>query len=373
MAEKIIPCGQAPQVVIRAERDLSIRGGEPGEIKATLEDLRDLSAVESEGWLTIRCEEDCALRIPVDANLVIDEVSGSVSISDFPGGLKISRVGGNLSLNQIGDVESQRVSGNCRVARVGRMRIEGLGGNLKGSDILGPLSARGVGGNIKVIAIGSLETLEAGGNIRASLLEIHNDMTLTAGGNIRLFIPPEAGFVLNAASGGQRVLIHIGEQTRKVISIASEMAIGGGGPRVNLTAGGNITLTDSQDEEAEGEEFNVEVDTSALHERFQKRIEEKVRRAERRAEAAQRRAEARVREAMKQVGGIKIGGVEIFEEDSGWSAGPGRRGVVPAEESERVTDEERLLILNMLHEKKITAEEADRLLDALEGKFHKIK
>ena len=53
MAEQTIPCGQAPQVVIRAENNLSIRGGDPGEILAIVEDLRNLSAVESDDEINI--------------------------------------------------------------------------------------------------------------------------------------------------------------------------------------------------------------------------------------------------------------------------------------------------------------------------------
>ncbi len=41
----------------------------------------------------------------------------------------------------------------------------------------------------------------------------------------------------------------------------------------------------------------------------------------------------------------------------------------PAGESEPVTDAEKMLILTMLQEKKITAAEAERLLDALAGRL----
>ena len=47
-----------------------------------------------------------------------------------------------------------------------------------------------------------------------------------------------------------------------------------------------------------------------------------------------------------------------------WSPGYGTPPVPP---SEPVSDEERMAILKMLQEKKITAEEAEQLLSALEG------
>jgi hypothetical protein len=47
-----------------------------------------------------------------------------------------------------------------------------------------------------------------------------------------------------------------------------------------------------------------------------------------------------------------------------WDLLPGS----PAEAGQPVSDEERLAILRMLREKKITLEEAEKLLGALEGK-----
>ena len=47
-----------------------------------------------------------------------------------------------------------------------------------------------------------------------------------------------------------------------------------------------------------------------------------------------------------------------------WSPG---RGTPPVPPTEAVTDEERMTILKMLQEKKISAEDSEKLLSALEG------
>jgi hypothetical protein len=51
-----------------------------------------------------------------------------------------------------------------------------------------------------------------------------------------------------------------------------------------------------------------------------------------------------------------------------WGASSERQASPPRPPSEPVSDEERLSILRMLQEKKITREEAEKLLAALEGK-----
>jgi hypothetical protein len=50
-----------------------------------------------------------------------------------------------------------------------------------------------------------------------------------------------------------------------------------------------------------------------------------------------------------------------------WDVGPGSVPPPPPSQSEPVAEEERMAILKMLAEKKITAEQAEQLLSALEG------
>lgn len=94
-----------------------------------------------------------------------------------------------------------------------------------------------------------------------------------------------------------------------------------------------------------------------------------MRQAEIKANAAARRAEEKMNAAMRRAEQYKTrAGVDI-------PRGPGSFNInwpqPPEEPREKVTDEERMLILNMLSEKKISAEEANQLLDALNGKFNK--
>jgi hypothetical protein len=86
-------------------------------------------------------------------------------------------------------------------------------------------------------------------------------------------------------------------------------------------------------------------------------VEKATRRAAEQAERAARRAEAKLRGRGAR-GRVNVGRWN-------WSAEPGRAAASAA--GEPVSEQERLAILKMLAEKKITADEADRLLAALEG------
>jgi len=102
-----------------------------------------------------------------------------------------------------------------------------------------------------------------------------------------------------------------------------------------------------------------------------------MRQAEAKAQAAGRRAEAQLRRMDRfRIPSIPpippippIPNVGDFWPKS--SSGPGAAMGSQPEPRPKVSDEERMIILNMLSEKKISAEEANQLLDALNGKFNK--
>jgi hypothetical protein len=103
----------------------------------------------------------------------------------------------------------------------------------------------------------------------------------------------------------------------------------------------------------------------AAMERAQVHVEEAGRRAEatgRKVEAAVRRAEAKARAAeVRARRGARINmNVGRWE----WDLSPKS----PTETGQAVSDEERLTILRMLQEKKISLQDAEKLLAALEGK-----
>lgn len=82
------------------------------------------------------------------------------------------------------------------------------------------------------------------------------------------------------------------------------------------------------------------------------------------AEEKRRQVAKKIRQADRKLGRMRVG---IGKEGGRWKWGAPVHTGQKAEGSETASDEERMTILRMLQEKKITAEEADRLLSALEG------
>jgi hypothetical protein len=102
-------------------------------------------------------------------------------------------------------------------------------------------------------------------------------------------------------------------------------------------------------------------DWSGFGERISHQVEQATARAAKRAEEAARRVERHAeRQARHWRGNLKSGPWT-------WESGSKSAPTPPTPPSEPVAEEERMAILKMLSEKKITAEQAEQLLNALEG------
>jgi len=98
-----------------------------------------------------------------------------------------------------------------------------------------------------------------------------------------------------------------------------------------------------------------------LGERVSRQVEQATARAAKRAEEAARRLERHAERQARRWGG------NVSSDPWNWNVGPRGVPTPPSPASEPVAEEERMAILKMLAEKKITAEQAEQLLNALEG------
>jgi hypothetical protein len=113
------------------------------------------------------------------------------------------------------------------------------------------------------------------------------------------------------------------------------------------------------------------MDWSGFGERISKQVAQATKRAadaERRAAETGRRAAEKAQDARRRfeerVEGRVKGKVNVGVGRWNWDLAPKGASVSPKPQA---TEEERLVILKMLQEKKITADDADKLLAALEG------
>jgi hypothetical protein len=218
-----------------------------------------------------------------------------------------------------------------------------------------------------------------------------SQVNVQAGNDILLRLPAKAEVELDLQGcDDESIRVDLPGVEPVVMGLARTVVMGQGGAQIKLVAGSEVIVT-SRDEEwenvaefdplgreglfAPGEFPGV---SSDLHERISRRVEAATRRAleasmkaqeqsdrvQRRVETAMRRAEEKMRSAERRSThmGIKVGRFGTPPERPNVPVMPSRPVAEP------VTDQERLTILKMLQEKKISLQEADKLLSALEGK-----
>lgn len=332
----------------------------------------------------------------------VDIIREAIMARDIRGNLSLGKVGGSANLRNIsGDLNAESISGS--------LRFKGIVGNLTAE----------VSGNatLKLDQISGDSNLKCYGATKI-YLEPQPDQThiIESYGSLTCRFPDEIDAQINLSSHGP-VTVNIGDLSRKEMEGQFTFHFGDSKSTLNLTSYGPVKLVGARDsggeeafevdfdfdfEEQFGElpgdigervsaqlevqmealEYQLEaqmenlanlMDTAGLSEevaeRIQRRTQEKLARAQEKVRRAQERAARKIaaaqsraarqaeRAARKKRDVHKHIHIPFL---SGRDSG--------ASESEPVSEEERMMILNMLAENKISIEEAETLLAALEGR-----
>jgi len=185
---------------------------------------------------------------------------------------------------------------------------------------------------------------------------------------------------LTIHSGGQDIEIHVGGQRLDFEEYKLSHILGTGAAPFSISAGGDVEVSDLQ----AGETVNVDFSRydgrwerqmrhaaervehrmrkmDDLPERISKRTEESVRRAQARVDAAMRRHDIAIPPVPPIPPILPVPPIPPMPFAGAVNDAPVEK---PAG---KVSEEEHMLILRMLQEKKITVEEAEQLLEALEN------
>lgn len=376
---KTISAGKSPTIKIDAiDGDLSVVGWDAEDILIKADE--DLLTVKQNGEeISLSSTEDVSLRIPRDASLSIRRIGGDASLRGVMGNIEIKEIDNDLSIREAGAVTIDTITadfslrgakGDVYVKSVGEdVSIRDVEGNITLDSVADDLALRGARGNIKVNV----------GEDVVVYLEPKADgvYSVIAGDDILLVLPSDANATLDLH--GDRIAVDWPGIENEDDVIKRGVTLGDGSAKITLNAGGDIRVTNNVDAGNSAEDFGnfagMGFDWSGFGERISRQVERATGQAARRAEEAARRAERLAAEAARRAerhaerqsrrwkGNVKVGRWN-------WDVGPGPgSGPTPPTPpgSEPVAEEERMAVLKMLAEKKITAEQAEQLLSALEG------
>ena len=378
-----IPSGDSPVLQIsNVGGSLQVKAWGEDSIRIEVQREEHLDHSFADNALVLSCSSDCLLRVPDESATHIDSVGGDAFVIGVEGEVHVQRVGGSLTLKNVGAATLGRISGNLTARNVeGEVNVSEVSGNVSLRDVEGDVTANKVSANLSLRGVeGNIEA-KSGGNADLRLdLDDNAECRVTAGGNLFCHLESSADADVILTSGAQQIHIYTDESTQVLQTGKHEFTLGDGGAIVELSAGGHIDfrcrdldeellpdmdfvddLTGLADEITGQVTAQMEDLIEALNEKLQA-LGERLKqtgsqagaRAQRRVEAAQRRLERKL-----QGRGVRAHGRVV-------TLAHGARA------SEPVSSKERGLILQMVQEKKINVDEAEMLLNTLEGRISPI-
>jgi hypothetical protein len=373
MKQTSFPMKPDGKLTIHCGADLSVEGIEAATMVVIVDHSEGLRMREEGGVFSLQTDSDCRVILPFGVTVTIDKVGGDASIKNLSNRLVIGKVGGDLQLNLVEGASVETVGGDCIVKQTsGAAELNRIGGDLV-AEVSGSIYAGSVGGDARVIGATGKVQLTAGGDTSFKFTDANMpEVKVNAGGDIQLQVPADANAQLELTSEDENIQVHSSGQDVDAEERNFSLPLGNGGATVTLTAGGSINVTDREEKDWD---FDTEVES--MDDRWQdfgieieqkikeslKTVADSVRMATQQASKAGQIAEEKMNQAMRHL------------EERGMSAGRKRKVVgftfgendpFTVKPPVRASDEERMLVLRMLQEKKISVEEAEKLLNALD-------
>jgi hypothetical protein len=408
MKELIFATSENPEVEIWANNRLFIKGWDQPQVQVRSQDEN----VELTGEATrveVRCDQGCELYVPHSAALFIREAHGEVTIKGVQGDVELDAVGSGLSIKDVGRVQADQVGQDLNARGVsGSLSIRQVGRFANVKDVAGDITLESIGSHLNLKrATGNIEA-HASGNVNLGLNPVEGQRcTVRAAGVLTCRIPAAANAVVSLGSHGL-IKVRVGDLNETTTDGTFTATLGDGSAELDLFANGPATISElSEEEEGMGldfdlnmgaefgedmarfsedlaseisEQFSAQMEmigqqieatmagytsTYALDEekaeKIRQRTQEKIARAQEKIRRAQERAARKIARAQRRAEKRerRVRTSEPRQRSGAWK---------PEADADPVSDEERMMILNMLSENKITLQEAEALLSALEGK-----
>jgi hypothetical protein len=429
MSKITLETKSAPNILITAVNgELSVRGWDRDQVMAKNGDDEEIILVEENDLIRLESPVACQLYVPHGASIQAKSISGDALFKNLEGRLSIDNVGGSLVIRDISSTEIDQVAGELSARRIrGDLRVQRVGSSAIVKDLDGQFASEGIGGQLYLRDVSGGISVSIGGNANLRLAPVPwQAYSIKAGGNLRCQVPADFTGEVTFSSGSQNIQIRLPDRKELVKSVDHTLVLGEDGVKMLLSAGGSVELRsyssdqvafqdidvdfgkelgDLADEIASDISSQIETQMNMLEshldlqlnqigktvrsaglsaeraEQIRLKIESAKERAASKAQSAAKRAQLKLEkklasaqrkaERKSKAAAVRTARRERkkHSSESSWTvrSSPSFTPSQPKVD-DPVTADERLMILKMLQDKKISAEDAEKLLVALEGK-----
>ena len=335
------------------------------------------------------------------------------------------RVGSSALVQDVGTANLEVIGNQLIAKRVrGDLKVNRVGSSVVVRDIDGQVTFETIGGTLHLQEVSGGITAQSGGAATIDFAPVSwQAYDIQAAGNIRCQVPADANAEFEISCGAQRIRIKTLEGTETIRENSHTLKMGDGGAPVKLTAGGGVDIVSQRAGLDEVDSFAVDFGTeigsladeiveqtaqqieaqmemleeqlnaqmaglsaslgaTGMSEERMKQVEDRLKaakvRAAERAEAASLRAQAKMerkiaaaqRKAERKARASAAREARRERKRAGYT---GHEVVITpppvrVPPKEPVSEEERMMILQMLQDKKISVDQAEQLLSALDGR-----
>ena len=392
MFKQVFETGATPHITItECLGNLVVRGSEKQQVDLRLQGDGDLVTLEQEGdTFTLTAPAGCHITCPTDTILTVGSVMGNLKAEGVKGSATIETVYGNVTLRAIGPVSLEQTYGNLRVRQgVGDLRVQTTRGSVRIRQMTGDISMAHVDGNLTVEGLyGGLTVEKVRGNIRLGATFSPGQVyRLNTGSNLTVHIPADASLSLSLLTD-RDVRSSVPGLALEEIDGGVQGILGSGEASLEAKVRGNVSLRSmgSEEEMAEAIPLDFVVDLEGLGAQIEANITESMAQMEVRLEESLGRIDSdQFRFEMEQVKEQALRRTEKVAQKTRQAAErEAERARMRAERAERrwrrasgkksrskrepASDEERMRVLRMVEEGKVTPEQAAELLAVLEGR-----
>lgn len=356
--------------------------------------------------LEVSSPGDVFVKAPHNLKVKIKSASNDVIIKGMRGELDIKSISGDLKVSDVNSLNANSISGDLFASRIlGNLQVASISGDGLIDDVQGQVELKGVSGDIHIDNVAGGIDAKASGS---GTVEIHpvpwQAYRITVSGDLFLTLPADTNADLSISSSARDITIFPGKLDVTSDEGELEYKFGESGPAISLSAGGKVFIVDNEFTVLTGIKTNLDdlgslaadfkIDTSdyirdsldnleedlreslsGLSESLKEiglseenlqelraQIEETSRQAAERAEIAAIKAQAKVE---KRIAKARRKALQARDKTKQFDI---NKFLEAESEKKAVSESERMMILEMLQNKKITPKEAEELLEALEGK-----
>lgn len=372
--QQAIPLKPGEKVFIKAHATLDIEGWGKNEVSIETDLNVQRIRREDEG-LFLMFVDDAAIKVPKQTEVVVQKASGNARLRKVIGSVEINSVSGNLAVQHAGKVKINRVSGGCLIQDIaGDLDIRSIGGSLKGKDFRGVVVADRISAGVELLGLQAGAEIRAMGDIRVSFLsESLEPIKLRSSASIYINLPFGLDAEMKVKSNAHLTELVIGERQEKIHHRKHVLLVGEGRRKFELESGGKVRIVAEQIEDTEILNLFEELETLWAELQKQNIARREAHNgisimADSIGEAAMddgvdismeemKAAEERVQFALNQV--------ENRLQSLGYDSGSVMETNTDQDDIIDITGE-RLIIMRLLEDNKISIDDADKLLEALE-------